>query len=110
MVNLIGSTLKNSRNAKFDMKVEWIKGKLYNEDCLKPFPFDEDGVYEKELMVEALKRNQKIDPDYYILTPEKSKLDKEALLDQKKGPKGVLKIIYKEEGNDVREPPLRNWS
>jgi len=57
------------------MRIEWIKNKSYTEDCMKPIPFDEDGVYEKELMVEALKRNQKQDPDYYCLTTEKPKLD-----------------------------------
>lgn len=92
------------------MKVEWLKDKKYDENCLRPLPFDEDGVFEKELMVEALKRNYKEDPDYNTLSIKKPNFDENINLSQSRDSKGVIKIIYKEEGIDLRDSPLKSWN
>lgn len=72
--------------------------KVTNE-TFEPIPYDDDGVYEKDLMIEALtrKKNEEI---HHILNLENRKFDDKLLQSYCRGGPGIIKIIYTDSGCD----------
>jgi len=98
ILNLVGHSLKTSRHGTVAINIKWIKGaSKVTKETFEPLPYEEDGIYEKDMMIEALNRKHGED-DYYTLTFEKTKFAEAAILDKRKSSSGVIKIIYTDTG------------
>jgi len=100
MMNLFGHSLRTSRRGNITMSIKWLEGASeVNNDSFEPIPYDEDRVYEKDLMIEALNR-RKYEEDYNKLTHENKKFDEKLILEAQRASRGVIKLIYTDTGCD----------
>ncbi len=100
LTNLFGHSMRVSRKGVLTVTIKWLPGlKKITSEIFDPIPFDDDGVYEKDLMIEALtrKKNEEI---HHILTLENKRFDDKLLQTYYRGGPGILKIVYTDTGCD----------
>jgi len=92
--------MRVSRKGSITISIKWMPGiKKVTNDTFEPLPYDDDGVYEKDLMIEALtrKKNEEI---HHVLTLENRRFDDKLLQTYYRGGPGIIKIIYTDTGCD----------
>jgi len=109
LMNLIGNSIKFTEHGLITVSVNWLEKKqVSDDDCFQPIPYDdeEEGLFEKDYNLYAIKRASEDVHQSLILTGGVKEFRLEGVLQPTTQSQGVLKIIIKDTGCGMTQQDL----
>ena len=107
LLNLIGNALKFTDKGQIWIKLDWLPDTALSEQCFMPYPYHEDGKFEKDQNIRTMHRSNRSSDFICYLDSGLESLNDLYLNSVDHEIHGVLKIIVKDTGCGINEEDLK---